>query len=189
MSSQVDVSVQGKEQAEHRIGQPRWARVPSTEQPAGTVSASIPSAPSPWMRCRRPTADIPARPWRWLRWHSCCGIAICGTIPAIRTGRDAIASSSPMVTPACCCMPCSTSPATICRSTTSSSFGSGSRKLPAILSTTTCPAWKSRLVRWVRASRIPSAWRSRSAGWQRSSTRTATIFSTTAFTPSAAMAT
>ena len=34
------------------------------------------------------------------------------------TGLDAIASSSPMVMPACCCMPCSTSPATTCRSTT-----------------------------------------------------------------------
>jgi hypothetical protein len=38
-----------------------------------TSWSSIPSAPSPWTRCRPPTPGTPAPPWPWPRWSITCG--------------------------------------------------------------------------------------------------------------------
>ena len=54
------------------------------------------------------TQATPARRWAWPKSRSPCGAATCATTRHIRSGRGAIVSCSPTVTPRCCCMPCCT---------------------------------------------------------------------------------
>ena len=44
-----------------------------------------------WTPCRRPIPAIPARRWRWRRWPT-----RCGKIPALRSGRSALAQPRPV---------------------------------------------------------------------------------------------
>ena len=88
MSSQVDKSVQGKQQATTDIAQAttglksfRGMETARRLIRSWNISASIPSARCRWMRCRRPTAAIPELPWRWRLWRSCCGTATCDHNP------------------------------------------------------------------------------------------------------------
>src|SRR2546421_279348 len=62
------------------------------------------------MRYSKPTPVTRVHQWHWLRSHTVCGNAFCGSTPKTRSGRTATALSSRMVTPQCCCIACSILP-------------------------------------------------------------------------------
>ena len=94
MSSPVDISKQGKTQAPvERVKantglQPeKSSKQQSEDEKKLELSASTPSARSRWMRCKRPTAAIPERRWRWRRWLRAVG-PVSAAQPRTRTGPN-----------------------------------------------------------------------------------------------------
>ena len=102
-----------------------------------------------------PGLPMGAAPMAYVLWTR-----FLSTIRPIRNGSTATASCYRRVTVRCCSTACFTSPATTCRSTTSSASGSGTARRPDIRSAASRPASRSPPGRSGRASPTRSAWRS-----------------------------
>ena len=79
---------------------------------------------------KRRSRGTPARRSARRRSPTCSGRATCASTRPTRPGRTATASCSPAATPRRCSTGCSTSPATTCRSRSSSASASSDSKTP-----------------------------------------------------------